>query len=172
MEFKLNHSKSPATLVQRGVLYFKGKPFYIVEIPDDDKDIVMVYGVADVEDGKEPIKDFSIEEQSNGILGGTALSDALKMVLPKKTGKKTRKTKPPLFVAPIVPGVDTVTGKEGLGFFEREPRRWDYAKQTVLEEKITMVFISLDSIEWLKTYITPTEILRDEIAKNESNVWL
>lgn len=172
MKINIKNSKSPATLMQRGILYFKGKPFYIVEIPEDDKGIVLVYGVADVEDGKEPIKDFTIEQQTNGIVGGTALSDALKKVIPRTTGKKVRRTNPPLFIAPIVPGVDTVSGKEGLGFFEREPRAWDYAKKEMIEEKITMVFISLDSIEWVKTYITPTAILKDELAKKGSDLWL
>lgn len=145
-------------LVQEGVLYFKKQAIYIIEKIESENDVVFVY---DVHDGKAeyPIKEFELQTLSNELPGGSLISDTVKRLIPKKETKK-KVDKPPIFIAPVVDGIDTITQAQGEGFFERQPDTLDPMSGNIIEGNRTGIFISLKSIEWRKSYVPTNYVLR------------
>lgn len=154
-------------LVHRGLLKMNLKdpqtgervktPVYLCEIVEEgrEKRFVSVY--------KPHSKDapwtkrYNLVDVKQGVTGTTTLARVAQEVFgPTRTGKK-RVEEMPVFVAPLLQGVDTFTGEHGLGFWEREQDRVliNGSKTTVEHGKRTGVFICLTTLEWAEP-VVPT----------------
>lgn len=164
------------TKVHTGVLYVSKKPIYIVEIVEENGnpgEYVTVYEAHRPRDVKKdevivPVKAYdNVERDLNKVRNTTVLGDiASKIVKPNK--KRYKVTKPPLFMEDITVGKDTFTGKEGLGFYEREKDDIKISQKTgitVKRGKRTGVFVSLDSIIWEKLRVPTNDIVQEYKAR-------
>ncbi|AAX92366.1 hypothetical protein TwortDSMZ_163 [Staphylococcus phage Twort] len=149
-----------AMRISEGIYYFKEEPIYWIEhIEENSDEYVFVYAIQDKKEEK-PQKAYKVEEVTKTLKGGTYLSNRIKSLIPvKKQYKKVYKE--PLFVANIIPsgiGIDTITGRSGKGFFERqrEERITTSKGVTVKGGDYTGVFITLENIKWNRSY-TPLE---------------
>lgn len=144
-------------LVREGVLYFKKQAIYIIEKIEAENDVVFVYEVHDP-NSEYPIKEFKLVETSNELPGGTVIGDTVKRLIPRKA-KKKKVDNPPIFIAPIVDGIDTITQVQGEGFFERQPDTLDASTGNIIEGNRSGIFISLKSIEWRKSYVPTSYVI-------------
>lgn len=172
---------TPPKLIRRGVLSMVladnkqekvAKPIYIVEYAEElgGTDLVSVYGVK--ANSKVVEKDYEVivEKQSYGK--DTFLGELANKVHGKNLpDKRVVRTKPPLFIAPVVIGVGTFTGKTELGFYERAKDRFVTTGTGVGVEygKNTGVFIGLNSIKWEKTFINASDTLQSFVA--DKTLW-
>ena len=140
---------------------------YLIEhvIDPNSFDVAIVYSVQAKSD--PPVKAFESKKavvpyRQSTTLGSLAQTKGIKQE------RSYIEEKPPLFVTPIIEGLDTFTGEPCLGFLEREPDKFT-ASGSVLEGKSTNVFVSLDSIEWLDTRVPTRDLIADVVAIKD--VW-
>lgn len=147
----------------------KEKPLFIVEHVHDPSmegnDIIIAYGLKS--GVPEPVKNYREKVYKTTYNNATPLG-RLANEIGRKPQRKRVEELPPLYVTPVVPGIDTFTNQPGLGFFEREADSFR-ADGTVSEGKSTGVFITLDSIKWGRTYVPREEALRELTAIRD--VW-
>lgn len=143
------------------------KPIYIVEhlVDPTSFDVVIVYSIKD--NSKPPVKAFDEVKYETQYKGSTSLG-ALANQVGIKTKRKSIQERPPLFVTPVLQGVDTFTGQEGMGFFEREKDNFR-ASGKVIEGAQTGVFITLDSVTWNHTFVPAHNVLSDYLTVRD--VW-
>ncbi len=155
---------------QQGTLFIQETPTYIVDmVKEGSLSYVIVYAATTDTAGK-PQKAFTLQRRGevprfspNTRLGALANS----FFPPKK--QQVRVENPPLFVAPIIPRhVNTFTGKEESGFFEREPDKATTVagERTLQRGKNTGVFIGLSSIVWDEKYTIPTRSLVEALIRH------
>lgn len=163
-----------AMRISEGVYYFRDEPIYWVEhIEENNDEYVFVYGIHDKNEEK-PQKAYRVEEVTKTLHGGTYLSNRIKSLMPtKKQYKKVYKD--PLFIANVIPsgiGIDTVTGRSGKGFFERqrEERVTTSKGITIKGGEYTGVFISLESVKWNRSYTPLDSIVQYYKATKESDI--
>lgn len=132
-------------------------PVYLCEIIEEQRErrFVSVYKPHSI---NEPwTKRYNTVDVKQGITGTTTLARIAQDVFgPSKVSKK-RIEEMPVFVAPLLIGVDTFTGASGLGFWEREQDRVlvNGTKTTIEHGKRTGVFICLSTLEWAEP-VVPT----------------
>lgn len=170
-------TESTPTLIRRGVLSLKTdkglQAIYIIEHAEEKEsdDIVSVYAVK--KDSNPPVKDFEAKEVYYKYRESTLLGKLANQVFSKKLSKPEEKVeeKPPLFLAPITEGTDTITEVEGPGFYEREPDKFRIkeGKPFVEYGENTGVFIGLNSIKWEKAFVQTRGLLEDYIRDKE--IW-
>lgn len=180
-EASLIDVNNPPTLIRRGVLSLKTKvndtveekPIYIVELAEElsGTDIVSVYKVKAIDGTVQ--KDY-IEERVTPKFKSTTFLGELAQKVKGKSIKEQRRveTKPPLFLAPVVNGVDTFTGIEGRGFYEREEDRHILlpdGKPGIAYGDNTGVFIGLSSIRWDKVYVDVDSIAKGYLSQKQ--IW-
>lgn len=168
---------TPPTLIRRGVLSMVTKqgmlqevvvkPIYIVEYAEEvgGVDLVSVFGLK--ANSKMPEKDYEVIIQKQGFKTTTFLGDLASKVKGKDLPeKKVIRTKPPLFIAPVVTGVNTFTGKTELGFYEREKDRFiTTATGAGIEYgENTGVFVGLSSVKWEKTFVNAGDTVQSFVA--------
>ena len=165
------------TKVHTGVLYVNKRPVYIVEVIEErgePAEYVTVYAahtpktVRGQENSEDvtPVKAFDTVKQEIGKIKDTTVLGKLANKIHKPKYKLKQVVKPPLFMTDILPGVDTFTGKEGRGFYEREKDRVVIGKEMkVIHGERTGVFIAFDSIVWEKTKVPTNNILADYHAR-------
>lgn len=158
--FSAFDDNSLAVRISEGVYYFNGTPYYFIEhVEEELSEYVIVYDIHDKGDTENPQKKYRVEPYQKTIPGGTPLSNLIKSMMPKRKYSK-KIVEEPIFVANIIPlGTDTVTGKVGKGFFEREKDRTIHTQKEpikVIHGKYTGIFIGLSSVKWNRTY-TPLE---------------
>lgn len=161
MDFNFNafDETSIPVRISEGVYYFNDTPFYFIEhVEEELSEYVLVYDIHDKSNKDQPEKKYHIENKQQTIPAGTPLSNLIKSMMPNKKYKK-KVYDDPLFVANVIPvGRDTVTGKSGKGFFERDKDRLQLSNSDnrVIHGQYTGIFIALSSIKWNRTY-TPLE---------------
>lgn len=153
-------AETPAKL-HRGVLYVNKQAVYIVEMLEDGNQPTLLVAYNVQPNSKPPVKAYSVEKHQSMFKTGTILGRLAseKISLPPKT---VREEKPPAFMTPVVYGIDTFSGLDGKGFWEREQDqvRFSEGEIKVVHGERTGVFISLDSILWEKIIIPTEEILK------------
>lgn len=149
---------------REGVLKFDKEPYLII------KEVAMANGthyVAAYDYSKEMYK------RSNGEVIRKAYAEyetptafSTKSVMGKKAlslfgsrNKKVVKELPAKFIAPIVEGTDTFTGKTGLGFYERADDK--EINGQFVEGEPTGVFVLLEHIKFGKVTIDEKSILEE-----------
>ena len=180
-EASLIDVNNPPTLIRRGVLSIKTKvnnevketPVYIVELAEEltGTDVVSVYKVKEIGDSIQ--KDY-IEEKVTPRFKSTTYLGELAQKIKGRSIKEQRRveTKPPLFLAPVVNGIDTFTGIEGKGFYEREEDRHILlpdGKPGIAYGDNTGVFIGLSSIKWDKAYVDVESITKGYLSQKQ--IW-
>ncbi|BDA82259.1 hypothetical protein [Staphylococcus phage vB_SsapH-Golestan-105-M] len=158
--FSAFDESSLAMRISEGVYYFNDTPYYFIEhVEEELSEYVIVYDIHDREEKENPQKKYRIESYQRTIPGGTPLSNLIKSMMPQRKYPK-KVVDDPIFVANIIPlGVDTITGKTGKGFFERDRDRTIYSQKEptkVVHGQYTGVFIGLTNVKWNRTY-TPLE---------------
>lgn len=154
-----------------GVLWLKGDPVYIVDLVREGNLAYVVVYAADNLEKKNPRKLAIKQTIKDGerFSSATRLGALANAMFPAKKQEKWVE-KPPLFVAPVIPKyVNTLTGKEESGFFEREPdKETTVAGERVLQRgKNTGVFIGLSSIVWEEGFKIPTKSLVDALIQHQ-----
>lgn len=178
--------KSKPALIRRGTLTMRvkakdsliskveEKPVYIVELAEEPygTNIVSVFSAVQVGKGDHLVVQKAYTEtitqpsfKNTTFLGKVAQKVHEKNLKPKRIVT----TKPPVFLAPVVPGVDTFTREEGLGFYEREPDKFVIkdGQPTIEYGKNTGVFICLNSIKWDKAYVNAGQLIQDYVADKQ-----
>lgn len=158
--FKYKDAKQVPPYVREGIIFVNKKPEYVVEYIYDEsnpRDYITVYKP---ESEDNPVKAYTLVDRTKQFKGTTKLSAIARSRI-KPERKVERVVDPPLFMAPIVEGVSTFTGKFGDGFYEREPDQLVAGNNQMRVEKgdYTGVFISLDDIRWGKEYVATKEII-------------
>ena len=158
--FSAFDDSSLAMRVSEGVYYFNDVPYYFIEhVEEELSEYVIVYDIHDKDEKDNPQKKYRIEPYQKTIPGGTPLSNLIKSMMPQRKYPK-KVVEDPIFVANIIPlGTDTITGKVGKGFFERDKDRPQYSEKEpmkIIHGKYTGIFIGLTSVKWNRTY-TPLE---------------
>lgn len=173
---------STPNLIRRGVLTLTveeegqkvKKPIYIVELAEENgggADIVSVYGIK--ANSNVVQKDYEEIIVKAGYKETTELAKVASKVLKARKGgvpqKRELRTKPPLFLAPVVESIGTFTNVVERGFFEREPDRFrmEDGKPYIQYGKNTGVFIGLNSIKWEKAYVNARELADRYITDKE-----
>lgn len=158
-----------------GTLYVNKQPVYIIDMLEESdgvKDYVTVYEAHRprfTEQGEEvkPTKAYDrVPREIGAYRPTTVLGKIASKAFPSKK-KVTLEERPPLFMAEIVEGIDTMTGKEGLGFYEREKDEVTLNEKGVNRKhgELTGVFISLDSITWEKVRVPSDDIIDEYLAR-------
>ena len=158
--FSAFDESSLAMRVSEGVYYFNDTPYYFIEhVEEELSEYVIVYDIHDKDEKDNPQKKYRIEPYQKTIPGGTPLSNLIKSMMPQRKYPK-KVIEDPIFVANIIPlGTDTITGKVGKGFFERDKDRPQYSEKEpmkIIHGQYTGIFIGLTSVKWNRTY-TPLE---------------
>lgn len=155
------------SVMNEGVIMIQGTPHYIVERLESPSgigdDFVTVYEAKG--DSKNPVKAYTYKETEVFYSAETFLGKlANKLNPPKKDKRKV--TNRPIFTAEVEYGIDTFTKAEGLGFYERTKMKPVVKDGHYIVEggKKTGVFISLDSIKWLRKYVATDEIIKTNKA--------
>lgn len=158
----INLDPNDLMYIKRGVLYIEKKPYYIVElIKEQGMSYVMVYRVhPGTEDNpKKLAQEVAIKEHvfsNNSRLGQIANA-----IIPSRVSKSWV-VKDPVFMAPVLPvGLNTFTGYEESGFYEREEDKMTVqgGEKRMVRGKNTGVFIGLSSIVWEGKVRIPTSSL-------------
>lgn len=161
--------------IHTGTLYVNRQPEYIVEMveeSDGELQYVTVYQahrprLADKSDKITSVKAYDrVERQVGGFIPTTVLGKIASSAFPSKKQIKLEE-RPPLFMAEIVEGVDTMTGQHGVGFYEREKDEVRMSNDGIKRNhgKRTGVFISLSSITWEKVRVPNEELLEEYFAR-------
>lgn len=165
------------TRIHTGVLYVQKKPIYIIEVVEEHGNPAEYVTIYDAHQPRTlsredlvditPVKAYDRVEKEIGKIKDTTILGQLASKINKPTKKIIHITKPPLFMTDIQVGVDTFTGKEGKGFYEREK---DVVRITgkgmdIKHGDRTGVFISFDSIVWEKLKIPTDDVLMDYQAR-------
>lgn len=172
---------SPPSLIRRGVLSLKvtekGKlvttPVYIVEYAKEQGGVDLVSVFAIKKGSTVPEKDFEVVTEELKYKDSTFLGKFANNMLKNQKNipeKRTVRVKPPLFIAPVVIGVGTFTGKIERGFYERERDRFKMIgnKEMAVEYgSNTGVFIGLNSVKWEKTYVNAGDLVQDFVADKQ-----
>ena len=154
--------KETPTQLRRGTLYAEKQAIYIIEILDDGN-VPLYATVYEVQpNSKPPMKAYQQVGQTFSFKTSTALGRLASKHVKVAPSKKNVEL-PPLFMAEIVNGTDTFTGKHGTGFWERERDRTQLLKDgvEVIHGDRTGVFIELSSITWEKLIIPTEEVIRE-----------
>lgn len=136
-------------------------PIYYVEYLEDPYglDTVTIFQPKIVEG--VVTKAFNVKELSVGYNTGSILGQLAGDLKPKKSQIEYVDS-PPLYVAILDKGRDTLTDEYGLGFYDRVPDRIT-ADGNIKEGVPTGVFITLSSIKWIKTVVPTGPILEDKL---------
>lgn len=152
------------------------RPFYVVEVVGGhglDAMAAVYEAIPEVDKKGYPVIDgnnqwafhkrYTIVKKSkrpdvqDNYTEGTFYSRLVRSYKPKPDERDMVRIKhydPPLYVAHIEDGIDSLTRKRGLGFKDYEPRK--EADGTAL--KPTGVFIGLDTIHWYSTRALPRDM--------------
>ena len=147
-----NMGASVVPLWREGILKFKGEPRYIIRQTDfpSGESVVGVYNVSKEtykeSHGKMIVKDWSYEKKPSEFRGETPLAEIARK---KEKPVMQRREKPALYTSRVMNGIGTFGGKEGLGFYEYTPERYNPIKRAYDPSEKTGVFILLDDIKWL-----------------------
>lgn len=161
-------------LWREGVLKFKGEPRYIVRQTDfpSGESVVGVYNVSKEtykeSNGKMIVKDWSYEQKPSEFRGETPLAE-----IARKKEKKVmqRREKPALYTSRVMNGISTFGGKEGLGFYEYTPERYNPIKHGYEQSEKTGVFILLDDIKWLNELHMDNKELMKLLTEVPKETW-
>lgn len=152
--------------VREGVYYVDKKPIYIIDLMDEYVDpYVLVFAVQDDSDVENPTKKWKTETiMPPAFLHTTELSRLANEQTHrnKLTSRKVNVINPPLFMSPVIEGVDTFTQEESQGFNEKSPD-----KETS-DGLPTGVFITLATVRWTRTFI-PQKYLVDYFQRRKIN---
>lgn len=165
------------------------KPIYIVETMGSGQlgEPVSVYAAKPAVDANnDPIldshgrwkayKNYTIKYEAHGIdkrdnyNDKTILSRLVRGYKVKPDKKDMHKVKvwdKPLFYTNVEKGVDSITGKEGLGFYDYSTRTG--ANGETIEETPTGVFICFADIDWSLITARPTDMLNYIQETKEQN---
>lgn len=171
---------SPPVLIRRGTLSIKTKQdgkvaekaIYIVELAEElsGTDVIAVYKAVTIDGVVQ--KDYTEKVIKQGYKESTFLGELAQAVKGKNLKeRRTVETKPPLFLAPITLGVDTFTGLEEKGFYEREEDRHviQDGRPAIKFGDNTGVFIGLSSIKWEKVYVDMNDVTKGYLANKQ--IW-
>lgn len=177
---------STPTLIHRGTLTMKVKsrdglvnkveerPIYIVELAEEPHGANVVSVFTAVQEGTEDhvvVQKAYTENITKPAFKGTTFLGKVAQKVHEKNLKPKREvtTKPPVFLAPVVMGVDTFTQEHGLGFYEREPDKFVMkdGQPSIEYGKNTGVFICLNSIKWGKAYVNAGQVIQDYVADKQ-----
>lgn len=161
-------------LWREGVLKFKGEPRYIVRQTDfpSGESVVGVYNVSKEtykeSKGKMIVKDWSYEQKPSEFKGETPLAE-----IARKKEKKVmqRREKPALYTSRVMSGISTFGGKEGLGFYEYTPERYNPIKHGYEQSEKTGVFILLDDIKWFNELHMDNKELMKLLTEVPKETW-
>lgn len=178
--------KSKPALIRRGTLTMKvksrdsliskveEKPVYIVELAEESygTSVVSVFSAVQERSGDHVVvqKAYTENITKPSFKGTTFLGKVAQKVHEKSLKpKRVVTTKPPVFLAPVVMGVDTFTQEHGLGFYEREPDKFVMkdGHPSIEYGKNTGVFICLNSIKWDKAYVSAGQLIQDYVADKQ-----
>lgn len=163
----INLDPNDLMYIKRGVLYVEKKPYYIVDlIKEQGMSYVMVYRVHPGTDDnpKKLAQELSVKEQV--FSNNTRLGQLANAIIPSKVAK-TWVVKEPVFMAPVLPvGLNTFTGQEESGFYEREEDKMTVqgGEKRMVRGKNTGVFIGLSSIVWEEKIHIPTSSLLQSLT--------
>lgn len=161
--------------INEGILYYKETPiYYIIYVEEFGEEYVLVYNIQDKE-AKEPTRAYKRvpKNKTDELLpGGTQLSDMVR----SKVGDKIEYLtvyEEPLFVAVVVPNKqDSLRGNFGKGFYERKPEGKRYKTKGVKEigGGYTGLFLTLDSIKWIKSYVPLESVIAEYQRVKEERI--
>ncbi|AHZ09629.1 hypothetical protein FP74_gp167 [Bacillus phage CAM003] len=169
-----NLSNKNITYYKRGCLSADGEPHYIVELVKEPNNVIyaVVYDVHTPHpkgQGLQPKKKAKrVKEHMNRFSTSTLLGRiANKMVRAKYNEKWVEE--PPLFVAPVVLGNSTLSGRRGAGFYEREKDELKpkAGELVMVRGENTGVFVALDDIHWFGDFSVPVESIIKAIIKEQ-----
>jgi len=163
------------TYRQQGVLWLQGGPYYIIDyIKDPYSTYVMVYGVQ-LDVNGFPMKQAKEipHKRINRFSESTRLGQLANHILPKKQTKKLQ-TKPPIFIAPVVPNQKaTLTGEIEDVFYEREPDRMGTiaGEKTLIKGRSTGVAVGMSSIVWNDGYTIDTNSILNALTQYKDDMF-
>lgn len=163
------------TRISEGIFYFENIPqYYIVYVEEYMEEYVLVYKIQDkrAEKPTRAYKTIPVNKTKQLLPGGTELSDLIRRKVGDKIEYKTVYDEP-LFVSVVVPNRrDTLTGKYGKGFFERQPESKNYTEKEVKQKggDYTGVFITLENISWIKSYVPLESVIAEYQRQKEERI--
>lgn len=143
------------------------KAIYIIEHIIDPHSFDMVVAYQPKAKSNPPVKDYAEKVYKSSYRETTPLGK-LAVTSGRKQERKRVEEAPPLFVTPVIEGIDTFNNTFGLGFPEREPDKF-LANGERKEGNSTGVFITLDSVEWGQTHVPTREVVANYTAMRD--VW-
>lgn len=141
---------------REGLLKFDKEPYLIIReiVTDNGNRYIAAYGVAtDVykkSEGEVVRKAYTMVQKPALFTGGSVMSRKAQQIFARKEEERAVE-RPPKFIAPVIVGTDTFTGKVGYGFYEHTDDR-EVAGEFI-QGKPTGVFISLDLVKFGDTKI-------------------
>lgn len=174
-DFVKEIQKGRPNVLRRGVLSLKVKkdktllnkesyelkPIYVVELMQENEQLSFVTVYEPHPNSNPVIKAYEKVKKKKSFSTETKLGQIANSTI-KIPEKVIYQDKRPLFMAPVMDGVDTFTKVRGRGFYEREKDGIVVSGvgATFKEGKATGVFIGLDTIVWKDTVVLTSDILK------------
>lgn len=139
---------------------------------DDTGNPIYVKAFTEVKPQSEYVPKFS--SQSKLGIAVNQLFNQRKKKKPMVKVKEKRQVNPPLYIADIEEGIDTFDGQRKLGFYDRIPDKIYMLQHKVIETEHaerTGIFIGLDRIKWIKSYIPFSSVIDLADQKQAEHKW-